>query len=328
MTWHGSSGRVRRSGYTLIELLVVMAIIALLVGLLMSAVMSVLTVRDRRANQHELMLLEKSMKVAYKEYNDSKTLPGYLVLYNNLDVYRNPGSYLITNATTPSIAEVKRSADVLRRMFGKRLLASGTYVSWDGTTVPPTTPPPNPPVPNATLRGEECLVFYLGGMGVATTSGGNTFVDMQGFSTNPVNPMEPKTVNPERIGPFYEFRSNRLVLGAATAPTPFYFVYKDTYGTPYVYFGGSGSANSYASSAFNTVNSTGLTALGLTGPYYESASSPAKFLNPNSFQIISAGKNGRFGVGGAWDQLSGDGSADGRDDQANFSARMLGFQQE
>src|SRR6187431_1871498 len=81
--------RPARSGYTLIELLVVIAIIAVLVGLLMAGVMAVLQARDRRLAQYELSKIDEAMKVALQQYRNEKTLPGKLVLYNELKRYKD-----------------------------------------------------------------------------------------------------------------------------------------------------------------------------------------------------------------------------------------------
>jgi hypothetical protein len=54
-----------------------------------------------------------------------------------------------------------------------------------------------------------------------------------------------------------------------------------------------------------------------------------QFINPNGFQIISAGKNGQFGPGcgggGPWDTSNGlPGTDPGADNLANFSSAVLG----
>jgi prepilin-type N-terminal cleavage/methylation domain-containing protein len=284
-------GRVRRPGFTLIELLVVMAIIVVLVGLLMSAVISVLAARSRAQTRTELAKLESALSAGMQEHyaGRPKTLPGKLVLYNNLDVYRNPGAAGVTATSNPNLKDVSNSAEALRKMFGTKLIRPGGVVNWDGAGNT-----------NAMiLEGQHCLVFYIGGM--PAVSGG--LVRMTGFSTNPENPTEP---GGERIKPFYEFESTRL--RSAGAPAGFYS-YHDPYGTPYVYFGGTGAANSYVSH----------TSLGVSA-YVDST---GKYAKPNSFQILSAGPDRRFGAGGVWDPRSGSTDQNARDDMSNFSTAVL-----
>src|SRR5262249_38105214 len=87
-----------------------------------------------------------------------------------------------------------------------------------------------------TLEGEECLVFFLGG--VQTNAGGTN--GCLGFSTTPTSPMD--TSDPKnRIGPFAQFQSTRLVMGPSGAA----FMYNDPYGTPYAFFSSYKTRNGY-----------------------------------------------------------------------------------
>src|SRR5262249_55601642 len=147
-------------------------------------------------------------------------------------------------------------------------------------------------------------VFYLGG--VPDSSG-----KMSGFSTDPKNPL---TGGGDRIGPFFEFQANRLKqLGNVG-----YFGYVDQFGkgVPYAFFGTT-APNGYSTfggdDCYDTVNNVGLdgqpgtTAVlpalpgGLVlGAYYDSIKATASppltsYFNPNLFQIISAGNDGKFG---------------------------------
>ena len=179
--------RTRRGGFTLIELLVVISIIAVLMGLLLSGVMAVLAARDRSANQFDLGKLSQSAQVAFNKYN-TKTMPGKLVLCNNMAQY-NPN---VAPPTGVTAQEMAYSRDALRKMFGTRLLepdGNGNYnfVPWDGTTNNTVT----------VLEGQQCLVFYLGGIIDATKNP----VVPQGFANNPVDPSDFKNTT-DRIGPW------------------------------------------------------------------------------------------------------------------------------
>lgn len=143
------------------------------------------------------------------------------------------------------------------------------------------------------LEGHQCLVFFLGGV----QSGGTCY----GFSSNPKNPMAAPASGEVRRGPFFDFRGNRLVAS--------YGGYIDVYGTrPFAYFSTSGSPGSYG----NHCESLSVR------PYTDASGA---YVRNNSFQIISAGVNMRFGPGGAFPTTN----ADGRDDLANFATSKLAY---
>jgi len=214
--------------------------------------------------------------------------------------------YAPTASPPPGVTaqEMAYSRDALRKMFGSRLLepdANGAFnfVPWDGTTNKAVT----------ILEGQQCLVFYLGG--VPDTANGVT--KMTGFSSDPRNPVAPGGA--DRIGPFYNFESNRLVPAGSRFPS-----YLDRYTTPYAYFGGTGAANTYKSYC-PSLPCPGA-ANGQVGPiaYQETAT---RWTRPDGYQIISAGKDMKFAPGGIWDPTKGSKSFEARDDVSNFSALTL-----
>lgn len=161
---------------------------------------------------------------------------------------------------------------------------------WSGGTAGVTWP--------VTLTGDQVMVFCLGGMPV---SGG-----FDGFSTNPKNPT---AAGGNRIGPFYDFKTERLAQKANK-----FYSYLDYYREqPFLYFSTGVRPNTYSGSI--TVGSTTIT------PYGEGT----RAYNPNSFQIISAGVDKVFGPGGAWKSSPAynEGGA-GFDDQTNFISGQLG----
>src|SRR5437667_755271 len=103
------------------------------------------------------------------------------------------------------------------------------------------------------LEGDQALVFALGGIPARPTP-----PQCLGFSTNPRNPADATTT--DRIGPFFEFKSERLVLLSPSDPTNprsrQHYSYADVYsstdgngtllsGAPYAYFSSYKTANGY-----------------------------------------------------------------------------------
>ena len=315
-----------RLAFTLIELLIVISIIALLVSLLASAIVRVFDTAKRTETSFEITKLQNALNASMKQYGDAKVLPSRLLLYNDLSKYKTDTSPLS-----------KRSADALRRMFGQRLLQYGTFVYWDGSSNN---------AGQVTLEGQQCLVFYLGGVQSTTTT--RTCL---GFSTDPLNPM---LTTGDRIGPFFEFKSSRLVPGNANGfSANALFVYLDPYhdpmdplAKPYAYFSTTTAPNNYnpyySVPTSVTSDCQSLEPMGGFWPYIESpgsGSAAPKYMNPNGFQIISAGPNGKFGVGGGppgspptfsssvYDPKTGAIDLDTRDNQANFTQFVLGSPQ-
>jgi len=151
-----------------------------------------------------------------------------------------------------------------------------------------------------TLEGDQCLVFFLGGI----NEGGQP----SGFSLNKSNPMDPSTK--ERLGPFFQFPTDRLIPRSGTAAgTAGFRSFIDPWKTqPYMYFTSYGKQKGYLATE---------TALGVA-PYIDPATGKGKMMD--GFQIICAGEDKVFGQGGTNLPATGP----GEDDIANFSQGTLG----
>lgn len=167
------------------------------------------------------------------------------------------------------------------------------------------------------LHGDQCLVFFLGGIKTAKAEG------IDGFSTNPENPGRQGT---DRTRPYFKFQSERLKDLRGNG----YFSYLDRYNQrPFLYFSAYNTPNGY--NRYGTTDCPDAPGGALGGmdvwPYQESA---GQFLMLNTFQIISAGRNKQFGPGTVppspyyWNKgTAADIGAAGSDDQANFSRSFL-----
>ncbi|MBI1913634.1 MAG: type II secretion system protein [Planctomycetes bacterium] len=271
-----------RWAFTLIEMLVVIAIIAVLVSLTAGVVLRILgkgPETQRRSDISQLQADFAQFKVTFKL---SEQPPSRLALRSNILQYD----------MTDKLE--KESKEFLVRMFGSSVGLTGKYdangnpipytLAWagyqtdangnyifdaNGNPIPISFPQP------MRLSGDQCLVFFLGGI----TDG--TPPTCQGFSSNSRNPT---ALGGDRIGPFYKFESNRL------APSNGFYSYNDPYGRPYAYFSSYKTKNGY-NRYYNAYQNSDCANLNVW-PYY---SAKGKYHNPESFQIISAGKDTTFG---------------------------------
>jgi prepilin-type N-terminal cleavage/methylation domain-containing protein len=318
-----SQTKPTRQAFTLVELVVVIAIILVLAALLLSAVFKAVNVANELNNTSDIRQLDLAVQAFLAKYQ----VP---YLPSQIRLCRSASTYTSSPSSTANLDN--DSMQYLQRLW-PRLGSTWTGVNWDGNT--------NAAAPASfTLKGQECLVFFLGGI-PGTSSGGANFC--QGFSTNPKNPADlTAPMNPA----FFDFKSERLVNGPSTVilspgPSSVFFEYLDTYGSanntkskPYVYFSSYKTANGYGRyttndcSVPNTNPNLDITVL----PYVKSTSpSPGIFHNSNGYQIISAGRDQLFGApaGGLWLPATASdtfppGSA-GADDQTNFYNRTLGI---
>jgi general secretion pathway protein G len=331
----------RRRGFTLIELLVVIVIIAILAALLAVAVFQALTKGKLTRNRVEIGQLESAVEAFKSRFHFYP--PSRMRLYEI-----NTGT-----TTNPYIADGSQlaldSLALLQQMF-PRIDFSGNsgIIDWNGNGVYDAAA--------VDLEGDQCLVFFLGGIPVPATV--SPTLTCQGFSANPKNPTS-FTAGQNPIGPFFEFSSSRLVAITASYPgwanrlanrsTNFYS-YLDAYGisnagviqagAPYAFFSSYKSPNGYNRYYLSTAPYSDCATLGVW-PYAQSAT-PTVYLKPNTFQIISAGSDGLFGPGSSpgtsttfnmtWTpstagQVYPTGSP-GYDDLSNFTGAILGSGQD
>jgi len=309
-----------RAAFTLIELLVVIAIIAILVGLTAAAVFRAFVKGTEVTARHEITQLSTalgSFKQKFGVYPPSRLRLG-----------TSPAVY---PTGTPYDAQLSAdSIQFIRHCFPRFYDtwvtgAPANYWSW-----------PVPGTGYVDLEGDQVLVFCLGGLQV--NNGGAGPNGIQGFSTDPTNPM---SAGGDRIGPFFEFKSAQLVAGSNG-----FFAYNDPWKTPYAYFSSGKRRNGY--NAY--YNAAGPAAAQVSDcaslnvwPYFDPNNLA---LNPETFQIISAGSDQVFGQGSnpavpgsAWTSKTGQTSAarlqmvppatnpapaTGLDDISNFHGKLLG----
>src|SRR6266849_1015595 len=186
--------RSERRGFTLVELMIVIAIISVLISLISAAVWKALVAANRakvRSEIAQFAVAVENFKAQYKFYPPSR-----LHLAAKLSAY-NLGYNASGQPNNPLDAD---SVQILLQMFpGIKDTWSGAGINWAGTN------PPDMSV-NTILEGDQCLVFFLGGI----PDNFSTSPNCTGFSTNAFNPAAHIPLGGHTSPSFFEFDSSRL----------------------------------------------------------------------------------------------------------------------
>jgi hypothetical protein len=269
----------------LIEVLVVVAIIMILISLTSAAVFKALGRGNQVQARSEIALLESALALCRSDLG-LDVIPSFLVL-------REDGQYQLAG---PYQAQYPKTIALLQKMFGRHFKVGSPH-DWNGNGIIDQG--------ELVLEGPHCLVFFLGG--IPTPPGGTD--GCTGFSANRANPT---ALGGTRLGPYFEFKSNRLRRETSGLARDF-LVYLDVWeAQPYAYFSATKAGNDYTADC---------PSLGIR-PYFDLS---RRFLNPNGCQILCAGPDRQFGPGGLWNPAKGYTSGPGVDDLSNFSATPLGI---
>jgi type II secretory pathway pseudopilin PulG len=350
-----------------VELMIVIAIIGVLVTILAVALGPILSTGPAMVTRNDINQLGIALESFKSQFGFYP--PSMLVLCENQNDYDNRPAWW------------QESKYYLLKMFPRLSSnpawtgpAPANFIDWnqDGKYTG-----------NLVLTGDQCLVFFLGG--IQTTNPTTGAKACNGFSTNPANPIPAGGAT--TYGPYFEFKSERLVMCPRTVKSQGfdssniedrngYFSYQDGYKqiapppprqtsatdfySVYAYFSSGRTRNGYNAhpigdcpflSALNPLFVTNPQATPLIPGVFPYQQSAGNYHNPNTYQIISPGKDGIFGAGSPvpnqaalnpngyyWtaapntpyspDKVPGvpstAGLGDGRDDITNFNATLLG----
>ncbi|HQR06053.1 MAG TPA: prepilin-type N-terminal cleavage/methylation domain-containing protein [Gemmatales bacterium] len=304
---------LERKGFTLIELLVVITIIGILMALTLGVISKVYAYLDEVKVVSEVNKLAQGCEQFKSTFG--RYPPSRIILCENTATYASiisgailpPPASGLTNAQFQALAAF--STEYLSAIF-PNINLNGASHNWDGSLAG-VTPTIDAAGVYTILEGQHCLVYFLGGIRYNGS-------DPSGFNTDKTNPTAQTTG--ARLGSFFVFDAARLNTTAAFSSTTFPS-YNDVYGTPYAYFaakfpGTNNYPNAYVPTSLAMVNDCyNLTTTGTVNfvPYFSSSVPPTppagwaaaisfKFHKPDTYQVISAGKDKQFGTGGQFNQ--------------------------
>jgi general secretion pathway protein G len=266
----------------MVELLMVIVIIAILIGLLVPAVQRGVVSAREAAVMTEIRQLETAIASFKATYGVE---PPSTITFAERSSQIPTASQATIRRIWPHFAFTGGTNG-----FGNEYdLDNDGNIGEDGITV--------------VLRGSECLVFFLGGARATNTLP----TAMVGFSKNPANPFAPAAANESRDGPFFDFKTNRLVASlnvtppnppGGVAPSLSFVVYLDPLPgqeAPYVY-ASSYDGRGYVATDIVVVTPIVAGANNLGNVYLATAAGTAQ--KNKSFQIISPGYDHLYGSGG------------------------------
>ncbi len=269
-----------RQAFTLIELMIVIVVIAILMGMLLPAVMGVFGSGREAQVQIEIRSLEQGIAAFKAQFG-----------------VEPPSS--ITLAEAPADFRPRDQA-ILRRMWPRiSFTAGGGLPTFDlnGNNTPGEANT------TLTLRGAECLVFFLGG--VRARDGSTLLNAVSGFSRNPLNPFSSPALGEVRDGPFFEFKGTRLVNSNVNSDFLVYIDPLPGHAAPYApyFYASSYEGRGYlATDLINNPTPPPTPAnTQLASAYYLSPTNP---INPRTFQIISPGPDHLYGDGGPYNETA------------------------
>jgi prepilin-type N-terminal cleavage/methylation domain-containing protein len=288
----------RRAGMTAIEILVVIAIIAVLAALLLGGVMLVFSKGSDAANRQDMNKLSDALEHFNKDHNMYP--PSRILLLPTGNAYSTAHNQLAT-ASLAYLTKVWPNLDL------------NTNIPWAGNVM-------TIPASGIVLDGDQCLVFFLGGIPDSTGA-------VIGFAENPANPADP-TFPLEKRKRYFEFDPGRLYNRESGNPFP---SYKDQYSIgrgaanpqPFVYFSSNSRTNGYDKPLMG--QSSVIPSLSLS-PYVDKVAPATTYHLPTKYQLISAGRDGQFGPGGpGWSPSTANTiPTAGRDDMTNFYDALMG----
>lgn len=312
-----------RRAFSLIELMVVIVIIGILAGFLLPGVMGAKQAAQVTAVVTEMKNIEKAIQDFKLKYGIEP--PSKIVLFEE-------GSHWSATPAVPSrhswtAADATRSRSYLRQIW-PQFDFTGTAdrdINGDGDSTDILE-----------LQGAECLTFFLGGVcstnvvdntgtvrtapvdaNHSTPTAGDAvdYWEPRGFSVNPTNPF---ARGGSRVGPFMEItRLVNLDDDNGTADPDGMPEWLDSIpgqSKPFIY------ASAYEGKGYRAADLPVGIGSTFISVYTKPSGTP---YSENTFQLISAGFDGEYGTGGAYDNTLPVGRETERDNITSFKTGRL-----
>ncbi len=274
-----------RAAFTLVEMMIVISIIITLMAMLLPALQAVFSTAKDAQVRTEIVGLANAcdnFKGSHKHYP-----PSYVVLYEQAGAWTD------------------ESKQTIRKIWGLEFdFTKDRDINNDGDSTDVLT-----------LKGAECLVFFLGGIPKKDTATGQ--FSLLGFSKSNVDPF--KLGGNNRIRYFTEWQVGRLRDADGDGMPE----YADEFNAgnpagPYMY------ASTMRTGKYEPTNDIN-TNPPMTSVYLQSQTASGSVpWKDGAFQIISPGRDGRYGTGGLFTEDGGVGTrVDEFDNMTNFSRTRL-----
>ncbi len=296
-----------RRGFSLIELMIVIVIISILMALLLPAIGSVRTTLRNTEVRTEISGFEAGITQFVGEFGQEPP--------SKITLYEDGASWDVQNRTLVRQLWPQFNFDAIHNDSSGNPL-TGRDLNGD-----------NDAGDTFILTGDECLLFFLGGPDTITDTATPTDMPVaDGFSKNPQDPF---ASGGTRTGPFQEFGPDRMIDDDGDGAHAYAHKIPASQ-VPYLYLSSYGGRGYRPADADLDGNGTpDITDVYLTR--IDDTSTPENEKVPwkaKTYQIISSGFDGVFGIGGLWS--NGDGftnntgdTSDDRDNITNFSSGTL-----